>query len=158
MITVKQYAESRNKSVQAVYQAMKRKNNKVLLEGHVKREDGATWLDNEAVRILDEGRSQQAIVVVPPDMELELKRIEIQAQETIDRIKRELQQEIFELKEEKDELKEEKRELKEEKRELKEEKRELNEENKELKKEIEALKEALNKEKSKSWWDKLRGK
>ena len=62
MITVKEYAESRNKSVQAVYKQLQRDKNKKRLEGHLFKQDRTTYLDEEAIKILDE--SQNVAVVL----------------------------------------------------------------------------------------------
>ena len=162
MITVKQYAEMRDISVQAVYQAMKRPKNKVLLDGHIKKEAGSTWLDDEAVRILDEGRNQQTIMVVPPDMEFEIEKIKVQAEEKINR----MQLVITDLQTEKDELKDEVIKLNSELKEVYKEASERSEKQIESERklrehyeeEIKRLNAALIEEKNKSWWDKLRGK
>jgi len=66
-ISVKHYAEVKNKTVQAVYQQMKRPGNAAALEGHVftKRvgNKNVKYLDEEAVRILDEGRAAAPVIV-----------------------------------------------------------------------------------------------
>lgn len=66
-ISIKDYAEDRGKTIQAVYQQMKRKENATALEGHVfTRRVGnkdVKFLDDEAVRILDEAsRSTQTVI------------------------------------------------------------------------------------------------
>ena len=67
MITVKEYAENRGKSVQAVYQQMKRKENSARLEGHIHvvriNNKDTKCRDDEGVEILDEA-SQKSIQVV----------------------------------------------------------------------------------------------
>lgn len=62
MITVKQYAEDRNITIQAVHQSMKGKRKKGLLEGHVHMVDGIKWLDDEAVAILDKDRRKPPVI------------------------------------------------------------------------------------------------
>lgn len=62
MITVKQYAEDRNITIQAVHQSMKGKRKKGLLEGHVHLVDGIKWLDDEAVAILDTDRKKPPVI------------------------------------------------------------------------------------------------
>ena len=62
MITVKQYAEERGITIQAVHQSMQGKRKKDRLEGHVTVIDGVKWLDEEAVAILDESRNKSPIV------------------------------------------------------------------------------------------------
>lgn len=67
MITIKQYAESRNKSVQAVYQQIKRKENSVRLDGHIHisrvGNKDTKFLDDVAVEILDES-SQKSVQII----------------------------------------------------------------------------------------------
>ena len=74
LITVKEYAENRGKSVQSVYQQMKRKDNSQKLEGHiVKKRVGnkeTKFLDTVAVEILDEA-SRQAPQVIMETMDKE---------------------------------------------------------------------------------------
>lgn len=74
LITVKEYAENKGKSVQSVYQQMKRKDNSKKLEGHivVKRVGNkeTKFLDTVAVEILDEA-SRQAPQVIMETMDKE---------------------------------------------------------------------------------------
>ena len=66
-MTIKEYADARGKTIQAVYQAMKRKVNSEALEGHTYttqiRGKNVLCLDDEAVKILDKGAMQTATVV-----------------------------------------------------------------------------------------------
>lgn len=62
MITVKQYADERGITIQAVHQSMQGKRKKDRLEGHVTVVDGVKQLDEEAVAILDESRNKSPIV------------------------------------------------------------------------------------------------
>lgn len=52
MITVKEYADSRNKSVQAVYKQLHREKNRTRLEGHLLKQNRMTYLDEEAIKRL----------------------------------------------------------------------------------------------------------
>lgn len=67
LITIKQYAESRNKSVQAVYQQIKRKENAARLDGHIHiskiGNKDTKFLDDVAVEILDES-SQKSVQII----------------------------------------------------------------------------------------------
>ena len=63
MITVKEYADSRNKSVQAVYKQLHREKNRTRLEGHLLKQNRMTYLDEEAIKILDEGQNVSIILV-----------------------------------------------------------------------------------------------
>lgn len=62
MISVKQYAEDRGITIQAVHQSMKGKTKAPLLEGHVQTIDGVKWLDEEAVEILDKDRRKPPVI------------------------------------------------------------------------------------------------
>lgn len=64
VITVKEYADSRNITIQAVHQSMKGKRKAEKLIGHVEIRDGVKWLDEEAVRILDESRNKTPVVIM----------------------------------------------------------------------------------------------
>lgn len=68
MITVKEYAERKGKSVQAVYKQMRAKENAALLENHIFLQKvgnkTAKVLDDEAVRILDEASRKIPTVIV----------------------------------------------------------------------------------------------
>ena len=63
MTSVKQYAEERKITIQAVHQSMKGKRKQALLEGHVHMVNGVKWLDDEAVQILDEDRKRSPVVL-----------------------------------------------------------------------------------------------
>ena len=63
MTSVKQYAEERKITIQAVHQSMKGKRKQALLEGHVPMVNGVKWLDDEAVQILDEDRKRSPVVL-----------------------------------------------------------------------------------------------
>ena len=63
MITVKEYADRRNKSVQAVYKQLRREKNKRRLEGHLIKQNRMTYLDEKAIKILDEGQNVSIILV-----------------------------------------------------------------------------------------------
>lgn len=67
-LTIKQYAESRNKSVQAVYKQMKAVNTIPELEGHIKflkiGNKKTKVLDEHAQAVLDQASQQAPTVVV----------------------------------------------------------------------------------------------
>lgn len=75
MITVKQYAEERGITIQAVHQSMSGKRKQAKLKGHVQVIDGVKWLDEEAVAILDEHRNKNPIVIVQQDKDEEIERL-----------------------------------------------------------------------------------
>lgn len=66
-LTVKQYAEQRGKTSQAVYKQLRGIENAKALEGHIFRERinnrMTTVLDAEAVRVLDEASKQSVQIV-----------------------------------------------------------------------------------------------
>ena len=63
MITIKDYANKTGKSVQAVYKQMKSSKNKARLNGHIIKENGITYLDDDAIAILNESRSSHIVIV-----------------------------------------------------------------------------------------------
>lgn len=68
MITVKEYADRRNKSVQAVYKQMRSTQNASALDGHIFTRrisnKNVKCLDAEAIRILDNASNHSVQVVV----------------------------------------------------------------------------------------------
>lgn len=76
MITVKQYAEERGITIQAVHQSMNGKRKKERLDGHVQVIDGIKWLDEEAVAILDESRNRSPIVWEKADANERIQELE----------------------------------------------------------------------------------
>ncbi|MCR5586101.1 MAG: hypothetical protein K6F77_01030 [Lachnospiraceae bacterium] len=62
LISVKDYAEQKGVSFQSVYAHIKR--HKRELEGHIPKENGKIWLDEEAVRILNAASGNSAPVIV----------------------------------------------------------------------------------------------
>ena len=75
MITVKQYAEERGITIQAVHQSMTSKRKKEKLAGHIQVIEGVKWLDEEAVNILDEYRNKNAVVVIQQNKDEEIHRL-----------------------------------------------------------------------------------
>lgn len=63
MISVKEYADSRGKSIQAVHQQRKRQKYKEKLIGHEIIQDGVVFLDEKAVEILDSAHDTTVAVV-----------------------------------------------------------------------------------------------
>lgn len=85
--SIKDYAEQRGKTVQAVYQQMKRKENAAALEGHVLTHrvgnKDVKYLDDEAVAILDKSSQSAPLTMVGEEIKQELAK----ANETIDQLK-----------------------------------------------------------------------
>ena len=75
-VSVKDYAEQRGKTVQAVYQQMKRKENSQQLDGHVftKRVGNrdVKFLDEEAVLILDKASNSAPLMMLQDDLKSDL--------------------------------------------------------------------------------------
>lgn len=62
MITVKEYADRRNKSVQAVYKQLRREKNKRRLEGHLIKQNRMTSLlleNKEKTLLLEQKKTRQ---------------------------------------------------------------------------------------------------
>ena len=80
LITIKEYAENNQVPVQAVYQAMNRKTNKKLLDGHIIIKEinnkQTKFLDEEAQEILNAGREHTAVIIQQEDTKEQLKAAE----------------------------------------------------------------------------------
>lgn len=64
MVTIKEYAEKHNITIQAVYQQLKRKQNKEFLSKHIEKINGVTYLHTEAVEFLESKRENAPSVIV----------------------------------------------------------------------------------------------
>lgn len=132
MITVKEYAERKGKSVQAVYKQMRAKENAALLENHIFLQKvgnkTAKVLDDEAVRILDEASRKIPTVIVQDgkddiieSLRMENKQLLLKVADLQDQLLHEkdnvklLQQEKIALLEEKEEKQDEQNQQPEEK-------------------------------------------
>ena len=75
-VSVKEYAVQRGKTVQAVYQQMKRKDNAAALEGHViLRQVGnkkVKYLDDVAIGILDAASNSAPLTIIGGELKEEL--------------------------------------------------------------------------------------
>lgn len=75
-ISIKDFAEQRGKTVQAVYQQMKRKENAAALEGHVFTHrvgnKDVKYLDEEAVSILDKSSNSAPLIVLEEGLRADL--------------------------------------------------------------------------------------
>lgn len=74
MITVKEYAKNVGKSQQAVYKQLNSKKNKIRLDGHIIKQNGTSYLDDEAVEILNESR-QATVVLMEQEKDEEIERL-----------------------------------------------------------------------------------
>lgn len=79
MITVKEFAETHGKTVQAVYQQMNRKENRSALEGHIIIEKVGNkkvkFLDDFAVELLEKASNNTPSIVIQQGNEAELERL-----------------------------------------------------------------------------------
>ncbi len=75
LISVKDYAKSHGVTIQAVYQQMKRKNNKEFIDQHTQKIDGVKYLDSEAVAFLEAKKENTPVVVVQQDKDEEIERL-----------------------------------------------------------------------------------
>lgn len=75
-VSIKDFAEQRGKTVQAVYQQMKRKENAAALEGHVFTQrvgnKDVKYLDEEAVSILDKSSSSAPLTILEDGLRADL--------------------------------------------------------------------------------------
>jgi len=79
VLTIKDYAKQRNKSVQAVYKQIKAKENALLLDGHILIKKignkNTKVLDDVAVAVLDEASRQAPIIVEQTNKDEELEQL-----------------------------------------------------------------------------------
>lgn len=86
-VSVKDYAEQRGKTVQAVYQQMKRKENAAALKGHIVTHrvgnKNVKYLDEEAIAILDKSSNSAPLVIMEDGLraDLETTKHELQTKE-----------------------------------------------------------------------------
>lgn len=159
MITIKEYAKHVGKSQQAVYKQLNSKKNKVRLDGHLIKENGTTYLDDEAVKILNESR-QTTVVLIDQEKNEEIERLKEENRNLLLKIAMQADK-IAELSEWKSEHAVMIAEANTNKLLLEEKTKqfdELKDNNKALTDELAITKTELEKEKNKSWWNKLRGK
>lgn len=85
MITVKEYAESRSKSIQAVHQQRKRAKYKDQLAEHEFVKDGVVYLDEVAVRILDSAH-ENTVAIVDTSTKEKIQKLEKQLDSAKNRV------------------------------------------------------------------------
>lgn len=80
MVTVKEYAEMRGKSVQSVYKQMKSRENAASLEGHIHvrkvNNKDVKLLDEEAVKVLDDASQKSVQVIMQTDDKERIEQLE----------------------------------------------------------------------------------
>ena len=81
MLSIKEYAQRCGKSEQAVYKQIKSQKNRDRLKGHIVRREGKQWLDEEAVRILDESRIQSPVIVVEDNQADRIRELEAEQEQ-----------------------------------------------------------------------------
>lgn len=67
MIDIKEYAQQKNVTTQAVYKQISA--HKSELEGHIKKVNGKRWLDDEAVAILNKASNSAPTVIMNTELE-----------------------------------------------------------------------------------------
>ena len=82
IISIKDYAKSRNRTVQGVYQQISRKNNAELLKEHIiTKEVGnrkVKFLDEYAVKVLDQSRNSVPAVIISTDKDEEIQALQVE--------------------------------------------------------------------------------
>lgn len=73
MISLKDYAKSKNVSYEAIRKQVSRY--KVELEGHITKQNRTQYLDDEAVAFLDQKRAENPIVIIESGKEEEIERL-----------------------------------------------------------------------------------
>lgn len=74
MVSLKEYAKSKNISYEAVRKQVQRY--KKELEGHIQKVNRTQYLDEEAVNLLDSKRAENPIVILESGKDEELQRLE----------------------------------------------------------------------------------
>jgi hypothetical protein len=79
IISIKDYAKQSGRTVQSVYQQMKREGNAVLLQGHIVEKSigkrKIKYLDNYAVQVLEESRNNNPAVVTRTDQDIKIEEL-----------------------------------------------------------------------------------
>lgn len=76
MVTIKEYAENHGVTIQAVYQQLKRKQNKEFLDSHIQKISGIKYLDDEAVDFLESKRDNSPTVIIQTEDRVLLDQLE----------------------------------------------------------------------------------
>ena len=84
MIAVKDYAERRGVSTQAIYKQLKV--HKEALDGHVLKENGKTMLDDYAVEYLNGNVKENPLILVDAELQEELERLRERETELLDKL------------------------------------------------------------------------
>ena len=150
MLTIKEYADKQGVTIQAIYQSLKSQENLERLKDHVFLENGRKMLDDYAVKVLDESRKQNPIIVMQEKENERLQELESE--------NKKLTAAIIELQEKLIHKQDLIQEINNKLIESKQYEMQLNvsvNEIKSLNEQIGTLQENLEKEKAKTWLDKL---
>lgn len=156
MISVKEYAESRGKSIQAVHQQRKRQKYRDQLKGHEFEKEGVVYLDDVAIKVLDSAHNS-TVAIVDTSTKEKIAKLErkLEASENREKIL------LNELNQKNNKLLEIQNKLQLQTEQItkllldNKEKTILLEQKKEQSEEIERLKIELDREKNKSWLKKV---
>ena len=166
MISIKEYAQKNNVTYEAVRKQIK--TYEIELKPHIHTEGRTRYIDVEGEAFLDEKRAKSPIIILENDKQhqyevvkeeneaLKIKLMQLQDQiiGRDDKIM-ELSDKVMLLVEGPAELKEKEKNLE---KEIKELSKEKEAQKLQFQKEKEELLKQLEEEKSKTWWEKLRGK
>lgn len=142
MITIKDYADKKGVSSQAIYKQLKI--HKIKLEGHIFKEKGKTVLDEDACAFLDSRTKENPVVIIDQLNKQELERLKKRETDLLEEIR--VKDNIIIKAQQDQKLLENKN---------KEIENDLNEQLKSKEEEIEKLKKELEQEKNKKWWEKI---
>lgn len=113
MISIKDYAKSKNVSYEAVRKQVNRY--KKELEGHISKVNRTQYLDDEAVALLDEKRQENPIIIIEADKDERIEQLEAENKTLLLKIAT-LQEELLKEKDQVKVLQNEKIELLEQKK------------------------------------------
>ena len=150
MLSIKEYADRQGVSIQAIYQSLKSQENLERLKDHIFMENGRKMLDDYAVKVLDESRKQNPVVIMQISESERIADLE-RENERLTQAFIELQDKLIKKQEHIQEMQEQLLQTKEHEMQLITSKSEI----KSLNEKIGTLQESLEKERAKTWLDKL---
>ncbi len=95
LVTVKEYANNHGVTIQAVYQQINRKKNKKFIQEHIHKINGIKYLDEDAVKYLENQRVNTPAVIMQTDDRERVEQLENENKRLLQKIA-ELQDVIIE--------------------------------------------------------------
>lgn len=150
MLSIREYAKRQGITLQAVYQSLKSQENQERLQGHIITENGKKMLDDYAVSILDESRKRNPVVIMQEENSERVAELEEQNEKLTTAVM-ELQEKLLYKQEIIEKVQDKLIQAKENELQL----LTSQSDTQALKEQIQSLENELQREKSKTWIDKL---